>query len=572
MRILLTARGPKLARHIIQLARDIGRGHDVAVVAYNPYMLQMLREAGILSYSPRALALSSRRATQAIERQLAREHPEKAVYLGLPLWELVHAERVRSRVEGRSGTSGPFIRRALEAVLGAQAILDDFQPDIVAVWNGNIVEARAFRELALRAGAGVQFLERGLLPGSLVVDPRGVNAESFLCSGNAWDELASASWEETVLQRAGAYVEQRMRTGQSVVAQPDMMPPDELRTRLEIPEDSTIILVPAQIDWDTNIVYNSPEFPTNADVLREVLAVANQRTGTFVVFKRHPEEPANRDYRGVLGEKGRAAEGINLHSLIGASAAVVVRNSTVGLEAVAHGKPVVVLGRALWSHKGFTYDSSGREQAREAVRTALTGGFTEEMRARAAKFFAYLLHDYLYFLEGQGAFPEGNRRVLKRMLGGASAESPRYGRDAVLRQYLPSARAQVERLCAEVGRQREMLLALRASPANRALVVRACDPDVFEAAGRALVKSGIARSFTILASDSRAPEPVVTSVLGGLREFLLARLGCYGVVVIVCNHSDKLSTKALWMVRALKGARVLVLEAGLAASMLPNGG
>jgi Capsule polysaccharide biosynthesis protein len=60
------------------------------------------------------------------------------------------------------------------------------------------------------------------------------------------------------------------------------------------------------------------------------------------------------------------------HGLIRGSAAVMVISSTVGLEALLYGKPVLTLGQPFYSGYGFTVDVDSFREVRHAVPTVLT--------------------------------------------------------------------------------------------------------------------------------------------------------------------------------------------------------
>lgn len=579
MRILLTDRGSRLRALICQLAADlVARGHQVATLSGTASVALGLESQGVRVYSPGLIASCG---AGRLDGELAalRGRPGEAVsWKGLALWEMAENEIFRARIEGRSLDRDALLRRALGAAAAAEAVLADFRPQLVAVWNGCILEARVMEALARRSGAAVCYLERGLLPDSLVIDPHGVNAHSRF-GRPAGPGAPAPVFTEAELAAARTYLERSAEHGRSVVRQPERIAAAEVRARLDLPAGTRLVLLPAQIDWDTNILYHCPRFPTNLSVIA-ALRGALTAEGAVLVFKPHPEEPRPTDWRAALGELGRLAEGLNLHSLIAAADAVVVRNSTAGLEAVIHRKPVLVLGRALWSHRGFTHDLAAGEAAGDGLHRALRDGFTAGMGAAADRFFAGLTRDYLYFLDDAGPFPGSNRGVLQRLLATAEPDRTAVPGGGLLSGVLPEAEGIMRHSCALLREATRALESLRREPARELLVVRACDVDVFGPEVAAAVGAGLAGRVTALSLGGGAlagfPQDrarLLTGLAGALRAALPAVLGRGPrAVIVVCNSLARPSTQARFFLRLLRRHHPIAVEAGFLQEVLAGQG
>jgi hypothetical protein len=575
MRILLTGRGPHLATLIGQFAREFAQHAEVRVLAYFASSHKWLRDQGIETYDPAILASMGE---QLCSRCLADHVSGEGItlcYKGISLIDSAHFERCRAKIEGRPTTTEQLIRRALRTAAAIDTILAEFQPDVVAVWNGCIMEARLCAELAVQAGCEVRYCERGLLPNSLVIDPQGVNAQSYLCTP-AWDEIAASPVGDADVGRVRSFMRGLTRTGASVVDQPDRCSPDTLRRRLNLPDDSHLILLPAQIDSDTNIVYNSPNFATNTSVLSALMAAVREHPRLHVIFKPHPEEPSTYDVAGVLGERGSVVADVNLHSLIDAADAIVVRNSTVGLEAAMHEKPVVVLGRALYSHKGFTLDLPSPSDLLRVLSQALDKGFDEAMKQRLEQFMIYITRNYLYFLDGHEIFPESNERLVDELLDLARRAQPVY---AVPGPFSPALDASLKEIRERCDRSRAVLdtaAAIKRRRLQQALLIQACDHHQFLRALRHVARSGLAARYTVLARSPRDAgairgmkevEKLGCSWSDGVKEIAKARLGACDLVIFVINNSGRMSKKARWLRRFLAGVPLLLIEWGLADAL-----
>ena len=131
-----------------------------------------------------------------------------------------------------------------------------------------ILPPRALKTLCRKAGIRVFSLERGLLPGYLVVDQEGINFAGSL-GGAKWEAM-KPFFPEPDPGPAEEYITRFASERTSVVNKGAILDAGVLRSRLKIPAGTRVVLIPNQIDGDTNIVYFSENFPTNEDVITEV--------------------------------------------------------------------------------------------------------------------------------------------------------------------------------------------------------------------------------------------------------------------------------------------------------------
>ncbi len=498
---------------------------------------------------------------------LSREQISQMVVAGVPVMEGMDYEQRRSDMQGVPRTREQLLTMGVGVAMASQAILADARPDVVLVWNGGGPPLSRFMSaLSEKAGASVFYLERGLLPDSLVVDPEGVNARSYLCGPNrpALGLIADAGEAAAVRQYMASLAAGR----RNVVAQPAAKRAGELRQQLRLPASGRVLMVPAQIDWDTNILYNSPFFAGNADLLRALVEVVPDDVS--IVFKPHPEDPTSVDCGGLLGDRGTVAHGVDLHSLAELSDVVVVRNSTVGLEAVAHRKPVVVAARAIYSGRGFTYDLNDAADLGRVVGTALEEGFSAPMGAAAESFYHHLMKDYLYFLKDSRPLPTSNRAVLERLRAAAPVDQPQHGAGGPLAPKLREAEALTAASCRRMEAVGAKLRDVRLGTGGGILVVKACDRNRFASAVRAIAGSTVERGCDVIAwqydeveglTRLRGIRRVYRSVTGVCLALARAGLGGYRLVCIICNETRRLSTKADWLCRILGRDRTVVADA-----------
>lgn len=134
---------------------------------------------------------------------------------------------------------------------------------------------------------------------------------------------------------------------------------------IEENENWPFYLFPLQLDSDSQIMHHSPfdgMLDATGRVIESFAESAPQKTRLAV--KIHPLDPGLQNYERFVNQKARALgvldrvfylESGNLPNLLNHTAGVVTVNSTVGGSALIHGKPTVVLGKALYDLPGLTF-------------------------------------------------------------------------------------------------------------------------------------------------------------------------------------------------------------------------
>ena len=198
---------------------------------------------------------------------------------------------------------------------------------------------------------------------------------------------------------------------------------EETRAALDIPTDNRVVLLPLQIESDTNILSYSPIFKSMPDIIASMEQALADRQGVTLVVKPHPEDRV----RMAELSAGRAcftrfSGELSLHSLLNIADLIVTVNSTVGLEALTQDKTVVTLGQAIYGQKGFTWDLLSREQLPELVAAALDARPDPARRREFLRFLHYLLSQTLFSFDPEDPF--GSRRlIVHNILSGGNSES-----------------------------------------------------------------------------------------------------------------------------------------------------
>jgi capsular polysaccharide export protein len=119
-----------------------------------------------------------------------------------------------------------------------------------------------------------------------------------------------------------------------------------------------VILCPLQVETDTQIVLHSPQIRTMQELVDAVTAGVAEFNRTAprkacVLFKIHPMEA--RQPR-IDGDAAFLINESNVPEILARRCDLVVTiNSTAGIEAIEHNKPVITLGNAFYSFPGVVH-------------------------------------------------------------------------------------------------------------------------------------------------------------------------------------------------------------------------
>jgi glycosyltransferase involved in cell wall biosynthesis len=250
-------------------------------------------------------------------------------------------------IERRSvGVIGQFLDAFATSIaqLGHAVVRDPrttaLDPSVLSiVWNGRGHQARG----------PTLYCEHGWLPRSdYQVSPAGINAGSHL-SPFAWNGSPLSREESAALDAHLAAIksacfsgyQQYMQAGGDAVAN---LPP-------------AFLLVPLQIETDTNIIRHAPAHLRTMQALIDYTARLDPPWP--VIFKQHPADPRHGDRHLRLRMRRRQdllwphARG-NIHQMLksGACRGILTINSNVAHDGLLWDVPAIVLGRNVWPTSG----------------------------------------------------------------------------------------------------------------------------------------------------------------------------------------------------------------------------
>ncbi len=150
-------------------------------------------------------------------------------------------------------------------------------------------------------------------------------------------------------------------------------------------------LVPLQVYNDAQIYVHSP-FKTNQEFIETVISsfAKNAPRNTVLVIKQHPKDRGFQNYTSFIRncaqkygveKRFRYIHDQHLPTLLQHARGVVLINSTVGLSAIHHNRPLKVCGEAIYDIVGLTYQNCLDQFWRDAQFMVIKSGLYQRFRS-----------------------------------------------------------------------------------------------------------------------------------------------------------------------------------------------
>jgi len=262
------------------------------------------------------------------------------------------------------------------------ALLQRWQPAVVCVWGGNSVDVMAVVMAARATGTRCVRFENGFLPDTTQMDAAGVNAESSVPREPAFYAQRGGQWQTGT---AAQVVPRAPRRGKAVLSTVALPP--------------RYVFIPFQVMLDSQVLLHSPWLQRMDQLYAAVTeaAAALGEQAPVLVFKEHPSCPQRYP---ALHAQAAASSGAVLFAngnatgeLIAGALGVITINSSVGVESLLLGKPVLALGNAVYGVPGVAESVRSVSQIGGWLR-AVAAGVAPPAPLREA-FLHYLAHDHL---------------------------------------------------------------------------------------------------------------------------------------------------------------------------------
>lgn len=355
-------------------------------------------------------------------------------------------------------------------------LLRDVRPALCVLWHEFNGFHYTLTHVCREIGLPFLYIEYGVLPGSINLDPGGQMAESWVARDHERFRALPIGPEDK--SRAGDYLvwaREGRHTRKPQAGAVDIAP-IVARAR---DAGRRVIFYAGQNDWGSGIIpptlpearTHSPFYEDTLDALRCLSEVAEQ-LDWHVLFKPHPMvEERHKNFEVPYPDRVDCVIGANIFDCMDQSDLTTTLFSGVSYLALIHDRPVLMLGINHLYKKGCAYEIESRSQLAEALDRAIRDGFTDDQRRNWRRHVAQLWRHYLFAFED----------AVEAMMGRGVDEAARYLIDYVHQesarpinpddlalppvQAPPSARLRGAVIAADLPRSRLAAAAARVLPA-----------------------------------------------------------------------------------------------------------
>lgn len=248
--------------------------------------------------------------------------------------------------------------------------LTNHQPDVVVIPNGSILEFGVMFEVARFLDIRTITYEFGEQNDRIWMAQDGDAMAQD--TGDLWNQRGDIPLTEEEQTRIRALFEARQGADiwENFSRQWQGEPPQggqAVRSKLGL-DDRPLVLIPTNVLGDSLTLGRQIITPTMTDWLRRTIEIFNEKPDFQLVIRVHPGEAGSwgpsvydilRESYPSLPENVHllpADADVNTYDLVDAADIGLVYTTTVGLEMVMSGRPVIVTGKTHYRSRGFTYD------------------------------------------------------------------------------------------------------------------------------------------------------------------------------------------------------------------------
>lgn len=254
--------------------------------------------------------------------------------------------------------------------------LKEFAPDVLLIWNGSLMPASILKRAAEALGIQITYFEHGFFPGTVQIDNKGINGFNSVPTTPEFYAKLDAQYDREFVSQLNVRAQKNTNT----LAQRD------------IPFES-YIFVPMQVPSDMQILELSPWIQDMYHFYNTIRAVADLNPNLNFVVKEHPSFKLSIQKKVKPHPQIAFANAAVTETLIEKSDAVLTINSTVGIETISKGKPLISLGTAYYNIEGLVNHCSNQDELIDCLSTSWHHQTESDLRNRFLNFIkdTYLL-------------------------------------------------------------------------------------------------------------------------------------------------------------------------------------
>jgi predicted HAD superfamily hydrolase/SAM-dependent methyltransferase len=277
-----------------------------------------------------------------------------------------------------------------------RTLLKELEPSIVLVWGSSLPQSVVLQQMAIQQGRPCWILERGLLPGTLMLEMCGHGGHSELnWSFTVRQALQKANKMDLFTAAQKAYKSSRT----SKYSQAGIADPASFRRRFN-PDRCKIISLLLQHDASAAMVptdylgarIHAPEILSSPDSIRALSDIVAQTADCRLIVKPHPMDHG--DYSSWGNRHVTVCRDVHLHTLLEASDVVACMTSSTQFEALLYEKPVLLLAHSPLVGKGIAYEAPSAEQLPAALKAALNRENICQRLTAGRRFVHFLLSNF----------------------------------------------------------------------------------------------------------------------------------------------------------------------------------
>ncbi|NOX36616.1 MAG: hypothetical protein GXO78_03685, partial [Calditrichaeota bacterium] len=304
------------------------------------------------------------------------------VYDGIPVedlknfspWEFALLERDRSwnthekRDIVESALGWHIARKILEN------IIDELNPVLILPWGSSLPQSILLQNLAQNRGISCWIIERGLLPGTYMLEPRGHGGWSVLVN----NPIVSRFFNTNIGSNKNNDFELFKKIKKKIVGR-KLTKYNNSNQNVEFPRlinKKTIVFFGdddfasgTYPEFSQQSHANSPVFRSSLQAFSELAKLVQDDPSLALIFKPHPND--RYDYESLISSNVYVIRDLHLHQLFSRGDVLVFMTSTSQFEAIFYEKPIVLLARSqLWHSQGI-YRVESVEHLQNQIANAL---------------------------------------------------------------------------------------------------------------------------------------------------------------------------------------------------------
>lgn len=278
-------------------------------------------------------------------------------------------------------------------------LLKGLKPQKVVLWNEFYAFHHIFRGICVEKRIPVHYIEFGCLPGTICIEGKGQQGESY--PATRYRQFRTKKVSSGELQSAKQVLDFLKQTGLNRNKQPLQKIGDVPLRHFK--QGKKTILYMGQNDFESGICpytkrtkkFHSPSFHTSLEAL-EFLRRLTIKNDWNLIYKPHPIMVALNHSGMEFAQKIDIVTDIDINSMIDGADLVVTIFSQSAYIALIRRKPVLMLGYTQLRGKGCTYEAFSIGEIESQIHMALENGFTKEQQDSFVCHTTQLLKYYLY--------------------------------------------------------------------------------------------------------------------------------------------------------------------------------